>query len=191
MVGRILGLLPCLARIPAALELQSIESVYGAVAELLPGALHKLYKASQCWQYCCTPASQQPLEANSGKWLFCVLARKLTTSTLPAAHTHVAVLGQECQRLPGLAGLPALGTPAIPVRQAGSQVEAQPSLPSSTKGTNDHQPLHFAGELARARPCKAGRTMKIVVRLTCKSMGSDIGREPGNPSGQPADMSSC
>lgn len=40
MVGRILGLLPCLARIPAALELQSIESVYGAVAELLPGALH-------------------------------------------------------------------------------------------------------------------------------------------------------
>ena len=40
VVGRILGLIPSLAGIPAALELQSNKSGYGAAAELLPGALH-------------------------------------------------------------------------------------------------------------------------------------------------------
>ena len=37
MVGRILGPLPCLAEIPAALELQSSWLAYAAVSELLLG----------------------------------------------------------------------------------------------------------------------------------------------------------
>ena len=79
MVGRILGLLPCLAGILAAPELQSNKSGHRAVGELLPGALHGHTRPPKCRQWCCTPVAQQPLEAGSAVLLFGVLARSTDT----------------------------------------------------------------------------------------------------------------
>ncbi len=191
MVGRILGLLPCLAGIPAALELQSIESVYGAVAELLPGALHN--------------HTRPPNAGNT------VAPQHLSSLSKPAQEFGCFVCWHANSQ-PAHCRLLTLTWRSWARNAKGCQVWQDSQLWEPQRSQSDRQgarwkPSQACQALQRKqmtislctlqasshglRPCKAGRTMKIVVRLTCKSMGSDIGREPGNPSGQPADMSSC